>query len=379
MPNNRVYYAIHSVAFKDNSAPPTNEVVVIRPGVDVAPTGFKNTKIWEVARGAQSVGMTTTFNFEQVFELGQLETYEYIEAEPEIEMTVEKVLDGTKPLYFMTTRRGATSLTDRTATYRTDVAVPIYSDTKTRATGDPISMVLGSGMYLSSVSYTFPVDGNFTESISLVGNDKLWADVEGITGSADQLPSATGAVGLLTGTTAFPVGFPSGTQFLTLEDASVIGSGVQRREQFRLDNSRLPTEIPGVSSSGTLATIREHIQTITTSVDLGREDIFELGRKRPYTKFVTFPVEVTCSVEAITSQGDFVDAQAFDETCRRSTNTTNQQITLELCEGLIINLGAKNRLQSVEMAGGEAGGGNMTVTYNYSNFNDFTISHRTFT
>lgn len=376
MANNRVFYAIHSVAFKDNSGAPTNEVLVPVAGVDVTPTGSTGQPIWEVARGVQSVGMTTTFNFEQVFELGQLEIYEFIEAEPAIEITVEKVIDGTKPLWFMATERGTSTLTARTANYRTDVAISIYSDTQTRASGSPISMVLGSGMYISSVTYTFPVDGNFTESITLVGNDKIWADFEGVTGSADGYPDEGSA------TAAVPVGFPSGTQFQTLEDASVIGSGVQRRENFRIDYAngaatRLPLELPGVTSSGTGGI--EHIQNITISTDLGREDIFELGRKRPYTKFVTFPIEVTCSIEVITSQGDFVDAVAFDETCTRSTNTDNQTIIVELCEGLTIDLGQKNRLQSVDMAGGEAGGGNMTITYNYSNFNDLTISHSTFT
>jgi len=376
LPNNRVFYAIHSVAFKNNAGggvDPTNEVVVIQPGVDVDPTGSRNQPIWEVARGAQSVGMTTTFNFEQVFELGQLEIYEFIEAEPEIEVTVEKVLDGTKPLWFMATQRGTTLLTDRTADYRTDVAITIYPDTQTRASGTPLSMVLGSGMFISSVNYTFPVDGNFTESITLVGNDKIWADYEGVTGAADPLP-AEGASDSQT-----PVGFPNGTQFQNLEDAQIIGSGVQRRESFDLSCSRLPTQIPGVSSSGTLGNIVEHIQTVTISSDLGREDIFELGKKRPFTKFVTFPLEITTSIEVVTSQGDFVDAIAFeDEDCNRTNNTVNEEIIVCLCEGLNINLGQKNRLQSVDMAGGEAGGGNMTVTYNYSNFNDLTITHSTF-
>lgn len=88
MANRRVYYAIHSVAFKDNSKPPTHFVVPIVAGQDIAPSGR-----WEVGRGVQSVGMTTTFNFEDVFQLGQLETYEFIESEPEIEVTIEKVLD----------------------------------------------------------------------------------------------------------------------------------------------------------------------------------------------------------------------------------------------------------------------------------------------
>ncbi|MHA2063159.1 MAG: hypothetical protein ACXABY_02140, partial [Candidatus Thorarchaeota archaeon] len=143
-------------------------------------------------------GMTTTFNFEQVFQLGQLEIYEYVELEPEIEFTIERVLDGTKPLWFMTTGpRGGVSLTERTADYKVDVAVPIYPDTQTRATGLPISMVVGSGMFLSSVTYTFPVDGNFTESITLVGNDKIWADYE-LAGDPYPIPLARGS-GILDG------------------------------------------------------------------------------------------------------------------------------------------------------------------------------------
>lgn len=382
MPNNRVFYAIHSVAFKDNSAAATNEIVPIIAGVDVAPSGR-----WEVARGVQSVGMTTTFNYEQVFQLGQLEIYEFIESEPEVEFTVEKVLDGTKPLWFMVTGpRGSTTLVERTANYKVDVAVPIYSDTQTRATGLPVSMCLGSGMYVSSVTYTFPVDGNFTESITLVGNDKIWADYEGVLGSADAYPVNGSS------NSASPVGFPSGDAtaagfpggilpFITSggEDARVIGSGVQRRESFNLDCSRLPTEIPGVNVNGELTGLIEHLQTITVSTDLGREDIFELGKKRPYTRFVTFPIEVTTSIEVITSQGDLIDAQALDTTCVRSDNTSNQHIKLCLCEGLTLDLGTKNRLQSIDVTGGEAGGGNMTITYNYSNFNELTITHTTFT
>lgn len=388
MPNNRVFYAIHSVAFKENGSTPTNEIVPIRAGRDVAPSGR-----WELARGVQSVGMTTTFNFEQVFELGQIETYEYVELEPEIEFTIEKVLDGTKPLYFMTTGpRGSTTLTSRTASYKVDVAVPIYSDTQTRATGLPISMVVGSGMYLSSVSYTFPVDGNFTESITLVGNDKIWADYEL---GGDPYPTTAGNHGIVQTETS-PLGFPSGFSsawfgdnvvqsgigaFTTAvgEDATVIGSGVQRRESFDLVCSRLPTEIPGVSALGELTNLREHIQTITVSTDLGREDIFELGKKRPFFKFVTFPIEVTCSIEAITSNGDLINAVSREPAaCQRVNNTANQQIKLCLCEGLEINLGSKNRLQSVDWGGGEAGGDNVTVTYNYQNFNDFTVTHEVF-
>jgi hypothetical protein len=387
MPNNRVFYAIHAVAFKQNGTTPTNEIVPIIPGRDVVPSGR-----WEVGRGVQSVGMTTTFNFEQVFELGQIETYEYVELQPEIEFTVEKVLDGTKPLWFMVSGpRGASTLTNRTASYKVDVAVPIYRDTQTRATGLPISMVLGSGMFVSSLTYTFPVDGNFTESVTLVGNDKIWADYEL---GGDPYP-AEASGNTITRTESTPLGFPSGFNvqwyndntapgigaFTTTigEDATIIGSGVQRRESFDLNCSRLPTEIPGVSASGTLGSLHEHVQTITVSTDLGREDIFELGKKRPFFKFVTFPIEVTCAIECITSQGDLINAVSSEPVaCQRTNNTANQAIKLCLCEGLRVDLGSKNRLQSIDWSGGEAGGGNVTITYNYKNFNDLTITHTTF-
>ena len=39
----------------------------------------------------------------------------------------------------------------------------------------PVSSVQLSGMYVSSVSYTVPVEGNATESVTLVGNNKSWA------------------------------------------------------------------------------------------------------------------------------------------------------------------------------------------------------------
>ena len=77
--NNRVYYAIQQVAFAKHSG------------------GAGGTRI--AAHGVQSVGITTTFNLEQVFELGQLAIYENIEGTPDIEVTMSKVLDGYIPLY----------------------------------------------------------------------------------------------------------------------------------------------------------------------------------------------------------------------------------------------------------------------------------------
>ena len=41
---------------------------------------------WTAAHGVQSAAVTTTFNLEQAFELGQLAIYENIEGVPDIEI-----------------------------------------------------------------------------------------------------------------------------------------------------------------------------------------------------------------------------------------------------------------------------------------------------
>ena len=59
--NNRIFYAIQQVAI-----------------------GQESDNLYYILKGVQSVSMTTTFNLEQAFQLGQLEIYENIEGVPSI-------------------------------------------------------------------------------------------------------------------------------------------------------------------------------------------------------------------------------------------------------------------------------------------------------
>ena len=54
---------------------------------------------------------------------------------------------------------------------------------------------------------------------------------------------------------------------------------------------------------------------------------------------------------------------------------TDATIRIATCEGLRIYLGKKNKLASVNYGGGDAGGGNATVSYTFTTFNDFTVIH----
>jgi len=311
------------------------------------PSGFLT------ASGVQSVGVTTTFNLEQVFELGQLELYENIEGIPDIEVTAQKVLDGAPLLYHLATPQATSASLVGRSNERAFVALNIYPDTQDNASGTPLQTVGMSGMYISALTYTLNVDGNCTEDVTLVGNNKEWT--------------------------------ASGTFFSPAFDGtSAPPSGVQRREDVVMGSgaggvvSLWPTEIPGIDASGNNiesgSSFSAHIQTVTISTDLGRDELFELGRRGPYHRFVTFPVEVTCAIDITTSEGDLIDALADPP---GGTNLTDQTIDILLNSGTRFNLGTKNKLASVTYGGGDSGGGNATTTFNYANFNSLAVTSNT--
>ena len=358
--NRRIFWAIQGVVMGNMGAVTINNTAING--------SYRSTSILNPIMGLQSVGITTNFNLEQAFQLGQLALYENIEEVPDIEVTMEKVLDGAPLLYHLATSTvggssGANGTLVGRSNERTDVRLAIYNDTKERAGGSNNTIeaeVYCSGMYLSSLSYTLPTDGNITESITLVGNHKEWVGVgEATDVNAFAATTDYGYVGDLSSPTAPP-------------------SGIQRREQVDVVNSTFPAEVRRSSSDGglnaTAANRVVHITSISMSADMGREEIRELGRKGPYFRYVTFPLEVTCDFEVTATSGDFVNA--FEE--GRSTdkkNLTDRTIIVKLDDVTTFNLGTKNKLSSVTYGGGDTGGGNSTITFSYSTFNDFKVTN----
>ena len=404
--NDRIFYATQAVA--------------------IAP--FKQTstaynKI-HMAHGLQSIGITTNFNLEQVFELGQLEIYENVEGIPDVEVTMEKVVDGYPLLFHMATtgnpEDGFVAATKQNcflerSKQRCDVRLGIYEENKgnnvvaagasgahTATSAAQQTEVYFSGMYINSVSYSMPVDGPMTESVTLVGNNKQWLhssldeNVTGPQGEDGILPfqqmalASGGASQNANGnqpTQRFngddsPLARTSGTH---LDDLVLASGGVQRREDVLLEISTLPKSIRGVNGTSrgnaynaSTKVPRVHLQSFSASTDMGREDVLELGRKNPYARTANFPIEVTCDIEAITAEGDFVNAleegdPALFTTLNSGENTPDETIKLVTRGGTVVDLGGRNRLSSVSYGGGDAGGGNATCTYSYTNFNSFEI------
>ncbi len=348
MANNRLYFAVEQVGFATLGA-----------------------TSYTAAHGVQSFGLTTTFNLEQVFELGQLAIYDNIENIPDIECTLEKVLDGYPLLYHLATQGAATADIAGRSTPKCMIGASFFPDNLVSSSGTPNTQIQMSGMVVSSVGYQFPVDGNFTESCTLVGQEKVWKIS----------------------------GFTFNGAFVSNNDvpASIAGSGgVNRRQHMlftpttsggnadvngQLNDSNctiLPRNIPGISTSGTNNRDADgyylaKVQNVSVNCDLGREQILNLGARSPYFRYVTFPVQVGCDIEVLSLSGDLVSAT--EAGVFSGSNLQAQSIRIAVKEGTRINLGTQNKLQSVSVGGGSTGGENQTLTFSYQTFNDLTVTH----
>lgn len=324
MANNRVFYACQSVGL-----------------------GPKEGGSSTVQHGVQSVGLNSSFSFEQVFELGQIEIYENIEGVPEVEATIERVLDGKSTLYQQfgtqdSANPGQSLL--NVGDGQKSLVLTVFEDNKDSNTGSVQTGVECTGMYIGNYSVSINLDGPSTESCSLVGNDKNWST------------HSAGAVGA--------------------DDKPAVA--VMKRQSL---NTGSYTSLPnGV----------EKVQSISVSVDFGREDLNELGSKYPYFRAATYPTEVTCEISylfdethgATANDPDIVgDGGAAQDKLKDVTSDKPIKIQLDEIDPVTgvataaykIDLGGKNRLTGVSLSGGDAGGGNSTVTYSYSTYNELYV------
>lgn len=332
-----------------------------------------------LVHGAQTLGTSVSFGITPIFEIGMLSPYENIEEIPNVEITIEKVLDGYPLLYHLATRGYTSNTLAGRSNQRCHVYVPMFRETKDAASGDALIEMFASGMFLNSVQYTLPVEGPCTESITLVGNNRWWR--------------TSGMSALANNAQNFALGADVPLAY------ALNSGGIQMRENVRFNTSSasrdandqvtfsssadyatiLPPDIAGISSSGTNLVRPDGnypaaIQSISVSTNLNRDSLYELGHKGAYFRPVSFPVEVTCDIEINSKSGDLVNVYE-NGVGTTGGNLTNRSIYISLQDGTFLNLGTKNKLNNISVGGGNAGGGIDTITYSYTTQNDLTVIH----
>ena len=365
----------------------------------------------QVIKGLQSITSNTTFNDRQVFQIWAPSIYANIEDIPEVELTMSKVADGYCPLLHAVTVDAIDPTLIGRSEARAAIGISIFDDTSPNILGQsPESTAVFPDVYWNSWSINIPVDGEVTEELTVIGNDKIWLSYNGLDIPCDSsctLPA--GASGL--GITTVPSGCIVDPDFCAcLSTIDLQGycdndnnnpagpGGVQTLENVLLDCDNgvtaldvngqlcdadctiLPPDIPGVDCSGRPTGVC--LQNITISTDLNREEFRCLGTKKIKFRAVDFPVEVTTEIEIIGTVGDAVSFTSegifsCDEgICTSKTNRQDRTIRVALCDGTRIYTGLKNVLQSVNTTGGDAGGGNVSISYTYRTFNDLTFIHQ---
>lgn len=310
-------------------------------------------------RGAQTAGLSGRVPIQYIFEIGNLPTYDSYEDVPDVELTLEKVLDGFAPISCLATQGAATADLVGRSNQRVHAYLSVHRDNQSRASGNQQRHAFCSGMFLSSVGFDFTTNGPFRESVTLVGNNMVWT-----TGSFT-----------FTGHTA-----THGVSSLT-----PTGIGVARSQHLVMNQCLFPVSIPGISASGTndpntgpngdpMPSVP--FQNIRTNVSLGRSQLPALGQRGPYFRFAEFPADVTTTFEFMSLAGAMVNLTEAG-TQPDGDNTVDETIFLKTSEGLVLDLGTKNRLTSVSESGGDAGqsGSNRMATFTYVNKSDMTIQH----
>lgn len=317
-----------------------------------------------VAHGVQSALLTTSFNLTDYFELGQLDVYESLEELPDIQLTIEKLLDGYPLILELATGAASTdSLIDRMNQTST-AEIFIYPDSGTEAgsadaTTVPVQIEVPT-LYVSSISYGLNADGNYTESITLVGNDKS-IKVLGDTGNE-------------------PDDFIADTVFGEDSPADTI----KRRQHMIMgvsaDNSTstFHKQIPGINTDGynpiTSGIPDAKLGNISISANVGRTDFFAQGIRKPYFKRADVPIQIDCNIDVIASSTGNDVSDGIEADSGSVANLVDGQINIILTDGTRFNLGNKVKISSVTETGGSVGGEALTYQYSFQTSNSLTVT-----
>lgn len=332
---------------------PQTRIYYVNAGLYVKPDATSDA--YSFVHGVQSVSDNADIATQDISEFGQVSPYEIVEDTPTVTIDIERVLDGYSPFYLMATEgASAASLTGR-QDQKCVVMMGIYDSSVDYVSGPPTRVVEYSGFQPASVSYEFNVDGPFTETVSMQGNYREWAAGNAPKyGTIPTDPTATGT-----------------DEPLALTNCS---GGVQFKENLLFAGdypTLLPTNIPGVSASGTVTLNSAGcptvpVQRISVSVDLNREEVRQLGCRGVYARYAQFPVDVTTEIEILSQSGDGVNISELGEFdgCDYG-NALPERIRVATDSGFVLDLGSRNKLNNISHSFGSTDGGNSTATFTY--------------
>lgn len=289
----------------------------------------------------QSIGINASTEYEQIFELGRAGIYNNIEGIPTAEVTVERAMTA-ETFGALWYQGPTTSVSDIGATdYK--ITMAISPENNLCSSGPTSGFVVISGAVLTNYTMNFNLDGPLTESATYEADNISWTE-----GNATLVAS-------ISATRQHLYRNPSG---VILTRANVEGSGPYGGE----------------------------LQSATFSISLDRENILTLGQKYPVMKPVSFPVEATAEFEYLVGSSGTTYGLAFAPD--RMGNVPQPGGTKGDGQFDAVTLGIVARadadtpayisllapyLTSSSYSGGDAGGGNATITHTFTGYDGIVV------
>src|SRR5210317_381534 len=266
--------------------------------------------------GAQSVGVTTTFDLEPVFQLGQVKPVDVMNLAPSVEFTVTRAITNTSGTIWNGDFISNVGPSNKT------VCLGIGDDTSPLLSS-PGASISCTGAGISGATYNFPVDGIFTEEITFFADNK-------------QLGGSCGGVSLDT-------------------------------------TSKAKTRQHYASGAPALVTGAGNLTNISISTSVSREQILRLGSFKGVHTYANLPAEVTVEFEVSATSTDGVAWSQVGSCASPTCGAFNKQtIAINICGKTFTMEDCK--LSNVTYGGGDTGGGNATITFTYTTYNNLTVN-----
>ena len=311
--NNRVFYACQAVAFDDL----------------VSGSGYST----EYLQGVQSVNLSSSAETEQVFQFGEIGIFENY-----------------------ATRTGG----DGEITIEKFIAAP--------AQGSIGAMLCSTSVSGNTIANALYASGSHDPSTPSVGfsnmtDKKLKVKVFILPETSTNLSSGAEAGKVITFIDAIVSEYSISAQI----DGPATESVTFSCFNFGTETSSLSSSGIANFSTGGTTVKRGNItgngsaaDSISYSVSIGNEDLFNLGSLDPYARVPTFPASVTAEITEKASATFNTQAGGSG-----TTLTTN----FGLLEVSVNNM----VLTNTSFGGGDAAGGNATITQTYNGFNNFSV------
>lgn len=287
----------------------------------------------------QSVGVNASTEFEQIYELGRAGIYTNVEGIPTAEITVERAM--TSETFGALWYQGSTTSVSDIGSTLFKITMGISPETNCGVL--PASgFVVVDNAVMTNYTMNFNLDGPLTESATYEANNISWTEGNNTLYSD------------LNETILHLNNNPSG---VVLTRANVMGGGPMAGE----------------------------LQSASFSISIDREDILSLGNRFPVMRPVSFPVEATAEFEYLVGSSGSTYGLAFNANNDDETNFAGPGVPGGI-KGNInvtsVHLGVVSGvndnptwialmypyLTSSSYSGGDAGGGNATITHTFTGY-----------